>query len=99
MTDYAIGDIHGHIDKLDSVHSRIAADRKETGDMDAPVIHLGDLVGRQGAARHLDHRADHVLHLDALLLEDLLGRFSGAVEGQEFQIWERHAEYSMKAAD
>ena len=46
MRIYAIGDIHGHIDKLDSVHSRIAADRKETGDMDAPVIHLGDLVDR-----------------------------------------------------
>jgi len=31
--------------------------------------------------------------------EELLGRFNSAVEGQEFQIWERHADYSMKAAD
>ncbi|MEE4293123.1 MAG: hypothetical protein V2I79_04050 [Xanthomonadales bacterium] len=31
--------------------------------------------------------------------EELLGRFGNAVAGQEFQIWERHADYSMKAAD
>ena len=31
----------------------------------------GDLVGRQRAARHLDHRADEVLDLDALLLHDV----------------------------
>ena len=43
---------------------------------------LGDLVGRQGAARHLDHRAELVVDLDARLgldglrlgLEQLLGR-------------------------
>lgn len=46
MRIYALGDIHGHIDKLDAAHRRISADRKETGDMSAPVIHLGDLVDR-----------------------------------------------------
>ena len=35
---------------------------------------LGDLVGHHAGARQLDHRADQVLHLDALLGEDLLGR-------------------------
>jgi serine/threonine protein phosphatase 1 len=43
---YAIGDIHGHLPLLEGVHARIAADRAETGDHDAPVIHLGDLVDR-----------------------------------------------------
>lgn len=43
---YAIGDIHGHLRLLDAAHARIAADRAETGDHDAPVIHLGDLVDR-----------------------------------------------------
>ncbi len=34
---------------------------------------LGDLVGRHGSARHFDHRAHQVLHLDLLLGEHLLG--------------------------
>lgn len=43
---YAIGDIHGHLDRLAAAHALIAADRRRTGDSDAPVIHLGDLVDR-----------------------------------------------------
>lgn len=43
---YAIGDIHGHIALLEQVHALIEADRARTGDHDAPVIHLGDLVDR-----------------------------------------------------
>jgi serine/threonine protein phosphatase 1 len=43
---YAIGDIHGHLDKLARAHRLIAADREITGDQDAPVVHLGDLVDR-----------------------------------------------------
>jgi serine/threonine protein phosphatase 1 len=46
MRSYAIGDIHGHLDKLAGAHALIAADRRRTGDQDAPVIHLGDLVDR-----------------------------------------------------
>ncbi len=43
---YAIGDIHGHLDKLRGVHDWIAADRARTGDGNAPVVHLGDLIDR-----------------------------------------------------
>jgi serine/threonine protein phosphatase 1 len=43
---YAIGDIHGHLDLLAGAHRLIAADRRATGDADAPVVHLGDLVDR-----------------------------------------------------
>lgn len=46
MRSYAIGDIHGHIDLLTQAHEWIAADRARTGDHEAPVIHLGDLVDR-----------------------------------------------------
>ncbi|MEM9031538.1 MAG: metallophosphoesterase family protein [Pseudomonadota bacterium] len=46
MRFYAIGDIHGHLDKLYAAHQRIEADRARTGDHSAPVIHLGDLVDR-----------------------------------------------------
>lgn len=46
MRSYAIGDIHGHIDLLRHAHDLIAQDRRDTGDDDAPVIHLGDLVDR-----------------------------------------------------
>jgi serine/threonine protein phosphatase 1 len=46
MRTYAIGDIHGQLDRLRAAHARIAADRAETGDDDAPVVHVGDLVDR-----------------------------------------------------
>lgn len=46
MRAYAIGDIHGHLDLLRIAHARIQADRAATGDHDAPVIHIGDLVDR-----------------------------------------------------
>ncbi|WP_299421595.1 metallophosphoesterase family protein [uncultured Shimia sp.] len=39
---YAIGDIHGHLDKLEAVMERIVAD----GGPDAEVVFLGDLVDR-----------------------------------------------------
>lgn len=46
MRSYAIGDIHGQIGLLQRAHDLIAADRAQTGDDAAPVIHLGDLVDR-----------------------------------------------------
>jgi len=42
MPIYAIGDIHGHLDKLEEVMARIVAD----GGPDAEVVFLGDLVDR-----------------------------------------------------
>lgn len=46
MRVYAIGDIHGQIDMLTAAHTFIAEDRKQVGDTDAPVVHLGDLTDR-----------------------------------------------------
>ena len=46
MRSYAIGDVHGQRDRLAEAHRRIAEDRRLTGDDEAPVIHLGDLVDR-----------------------------------------------------
>ena len=46
MRTYAIGDIHGQLALLQGVHRLIAADRAATGDGDAPVVHVGDLVDR-----------------------------------------------------
>lgn len=46
MRSYAIGDIHGHLDLLEQAHRWIEADRRRTGDQDALVVHLGDLVDR-----------------------------------------------------
>lgn len=43
---YAIGDIHGQLTLLQHAHALIEADRRECRDMDAPVVHLGDLVDR-----------------------------------------------------
>lgn len=46
LRSYAVGDIHGALDRLRTAHDWIAADRARTGDAEAPVIHLGDLVDR-----------------------------------------------------
>ncbi|MDJ1008240.1 MAG: metallophosphoesterase [Paracoccaceae bacterium] len=46
MRFYAIGDIHGQLEKLKAAHLRIEADRQRIRDEWAPVIHLGDLVDR-----------------------------------------------------
>lgn len=41
---YAVGDIHGHLDKLIEVHDRIDRDRRAFGP--GPIVHVGDLVDR-----------------------------------------------------
>ncbi len=46
MRSYAIGDVHGHIEKLQQAHERIEADRKRVGDWQAPVVHIGDFPDR-----------------------------------------------------
>jgi len=52
---YAIGDIHGQFALLQQAHARIAADRAQVGDTDAPVVHVGDLVDRgPGSAGVID---------------------------------------------
>ena len=46
MRSYAIGDIHGQLDKLRRAHVLIEADRAEVDDDSAPVVHIGDLPDR-----------------------------------------------------
>lgn len=46
MRYYAIGDIHGHLAKLESAHALIASDRTTVGDERSIVVHVGDLVDR-----------------------------------------------------
>lgn len=57
MLSYAIGDVHGHLDKLRRVHELIAQDRRDHGTLDAPIVHVGDLVDRgpdsRGVIQHL----------------------------------------------
>jgi len=44
MRCYAVGDIHGHLEKLKQVHDWIDRDQRQNGP--ATVVHLGDLVDR-----------------------------------------------------
>lgn len=61
MRTYAIGDIHGHLDKLRALHGLIEADRRLQGDEQAPVVHIGDLVDRGPDSRGvIDWLADGV---------------------------------------
>ncbi|MBB1498481.1 metallophosphoesterase family protein [Paracoccus sp. MC1862] len=47
MRIYAIGDIHGQLERLREAHDRIERD----GGADAPVIHLGDLIDKGPESR------------------------------------------------
>ena len=40
---YAIGDVHGHLDKLTEAHRLIAADSRG---VPSKIIHIGDLTDR-----------------------------------------------------
>lgn len=57
MRSYAIGDIHGQLEKLHEAHELIAADRAACGETEAPIVHVGDLVDRgpdsAGVIEHL----------------------------------------------
>ena len=53
---YAVGDIHGHLDKLEEALDLIAADRARTGDDEAAVVFVGDLVDRGPDARGVIER-------------------------------------------
>lgn len=46
MQVYAIGDIHGHLTLLHGAHDLIERDRAAYANVDAPIIHIGDLVDR-----------------------------------------------------
>lgn len=48
---YAIGDIHGHVDKLRLAHARIAEDRAGHGGPAGRVVHVGDLCDRGPSTR------------------------------------------------
>jgi len=56
---YAIGDIHGHLDKLRTAHTFIEADQH--GADDAQIVHVGDLIDRgpdsAGVLEYLSHGA------------------------------------------
>ena len=43
---YAVGDVHGHLDRLRTVHLAIAADAAARPIADAVLVHLGDLIDR-----------------------------------------------------
>lgn len=43
---YAVGDVHGHLDRLQRVHDGIRADLRDRPCGDAVVIHLGDYIDR-----------------------------------------------------
>jgi len=46
MTIYAIGDIHGFLDKLEAAHERIAADMAREGTGTSEIVHIGDYCDR-----------------------------------------------------
>jgi serine/threonine protein phosphatase 1 len=50
---YAIGDIHGHYDKLRDAHALIEEDRALYGDDDTPIVHIGDLCDRGPQTRQV----------------------------------------------
>jgi serine/threonine protein phosphatase 1 len=58
---YAIGDIHGAIDKLRDLHGQIAVDLRARPVASALLIHLGDYVDKGGDSRAV---LDHLIESD-----------------------------------
>lgn len=54
---YAIGDIHGRLDCLDSIMSQIAYDEASRGKADTTIVFLGDLIDRGAESRGVIERA------------------------------------------
>jgi serine/threonine protein phosphatase 1 len=54
---YAIGDIHGRLDCLDTLMSRIVNDEAGRGPADTTLIFLGDLIDRGAESRGVIERA------------------------------------------
>ena len=54
---YAVGDVHGHLDRLRRVHDGIRADLRDRPCGDAMVVHVGDFIDRgpdsAGVVAHL----------------------------------------------
>lgn len=48
---YAIGDVHGHLDRLKAAHALIAEDRARASGASGRTVHVGDLVDRGPDAR------------------------------------------------
>ena len=90
---YAIGDIHGAIDKLRDLHAQIAADLRARPVASALLVHLGDYVDKGADSRAvLDHliEADPVPGVQTLNLtgnhaETMLAALSG--EGAAANDW------------
>ena len=59
---YAIGDIHGHLDKLDEALGRIHAD----GGADATVVFVGDYVDRGAESQGKTEDGLHNVQLECL---------------------------------
>ena len=48
---YAVGDIHGHIDKLRDAHAAIREDMARQNVEQATIVHVGDLCDRGPATK------------------------------------------------
>ena len=46
MRIYAIGDVHGYLDLLKSIHQKIQADLNDIGTRQYRIVYLGDYIDR-----------------------------------------------------
>jgi serine/threonine protein phosphatase 1 len=60
---YAIGDIHGRLDCLESIMSQIERDRAERAPADTTLVFLGDLIDRGAESRGVIERAMSIAEL------------------------------------
>lgn len=62
MTIYAIGDVHGHLDKLLRALDRVEADRAREGTQGAELIQVGDMIDRGPDSKGV---VEHMMQLSA----------------------------------
>ena len=70
---YAVGDIHGCLDALKSLHRQIAADLKSRPVAESVLIHLGDYIDRGADSAGVVERLSGELRLPVTRRCDLMG--------------------------
>jgi serine/threonine protein phosphatase 1 len=80
---YAIGDVHGCIDKLQDMHHRIASDLAKRPVAHATVVHLGDYIDRGPDS--------------AAVIEELLSPWPGETPPQIVDLMGNHEDMMLSA--
>lgn len=94
---YAVGDVHGRLDRLDEIHDMISDDLIGRPTQSPTIIHLGDYIDRgPDSAAVLSRLAEPIARIAHVKIVNLMGNheamFLAALNGEPgaFRVWVRN---------